>query len=69
MGSGWTQDLERGAEVAARLEVGTGGVDKSVGSNPAVPFGGTKWSGSGYTNGRWGLETYAMVQVIELDRT
>jgi acyl-CoA reductase-like NAD-dependent aldehyde dehydrogenase len=36
MGSVWTQDLERGAEVAARLEVGTVGVNKH-GSSWATP--------------------------------
>lgn len=69
MGSVWTQDLERGAEVAARLEVGKASVNKHGGIDPAVPFGGMKWSGIGYQFGRWGLETYAALQVIELDRT
>ena len=69
MGSVWTRDLERGAEVAARLEVGTVGVNKHGGVNPAVPFGGMKWSGIGTMNGRWGLETYASLQVVELVRT
>jgi acyl-CoA reductase-like NAD-dependent aldehyde dehydrogenase len=69
MGSVWTQDLERGAEVAARLEVGTAKVNKHGGIDPTVPFGGAKWSGVGYINGRWGLESYASLQVIELDRT
>ncbi|MFO7543990.1 MAG: aldehyde dehydrogenase family protein [Trueperaceae bacterium] len=69
MGSVWTQDLERGAEVAARLEVGKAGVNKHGGIDPMVPFGGAKWSGVGYQFGRWGLETYASLQVVELDRT
>jgi len=69
MASVWTQDLERGAEVAARLEVGKAGVNKHGGIEPAVPFGGAKWSGIGYQFGRWGLETYAALQVIEVDRT
>ncbi len=30
---------------------------------------GMKWSGIGYRFGRWGLETYAALQVIELNRT
>jgi acyl-CoA reductase-like NAD-dependent aldehyde dehydrogenase len=69
MGSVWTQDLDRGAEVAGRLEVGTAMVNKHGGIDPAVPFGGTKWSGIGYQFGHWGLETYAALQVIELNRT
>jgi acyl-CoA reductase-like NAD-dependent aldehyde dehydrogenase len=52
-----------------RLEVGKAGVNKHGGIDPMVPFGGAKWSGIGYQFGRWGLETYAALQVIELDRT
>ncbi len=69
MGSVWTQDLDRGAEVAARLEVGTARVNRHGGVDPRVPFGGAKWSGIGYQFGRWGLETYSELQVIELNRT
>jgi acyl-CoA reductase-like NAD-dependent aldehyde dehydrogenase len=68
-GSVWTTDLERGAEIAARLEVGTAGVNQHGLFDPAVPFGGAKWSGIGYQHGRWGLETYAALQVINLNRT
>lgn len=69
MGSVWTQDLDRGAEVAARLEVGTVGVNTHGGIDPGVPFGGAKWSGIGSINGRRGLESYAALQVINLNRT
>jgi len=37
--------------------------------DPAVPFGGSKWSGIGYQNGSWGLEAYSELQVIEVART
>lgn len=36
---------------------------------PTMPFGGTRWSGIGYQIGRWGLETYAALQVVELNRS
>lgn len=68
MGSVWTQDLVRGAEVAARLEVGKAGVNDHGAVDPAAPFGGLKWSGIGYQGGRWGLESYSALQVIDVRR-
>ena len=44
-GSVWTQDLQRGAEIAARLEVGTAWVNQHRTTSAFVPFGGAKESG------------------------
>ena len=44
-GSVWTKDLERGAEIAARLEVGTAWVNQHRTTSAFVPFGGAKESG------------------------
>ena len=64
----WTNDLKKGAEVAARLECGTAWVNKNFSVSPSVPFGGSKWSGIGYQNGTWGLEAYSELQVIEVSK-
>ncbi len=65
----WTKDLDKGADIAAQLESGTASVNKHGGVDPAVPIGGSKWSGIGYQNGTWGLEAYSELQVIELNKT
>lgn len=67
-GSVWTRDAARGAEVAARLECGTGWVNHHGGISPTVPFGGWKWSGIGYENGRQGLEAFTELQVLHVAR-
>ena len=63
-GSVWTTDLERGVDLARRLECGTGWVNQHLNLVPNAPFGGCKWSGIGYENGRWGLAAFTEFQVI-----
>eukprot|EP00298_Acanthocystis_sp_HF-20_P016917 c21624_g4_i2.p1 GENE.c21624_g4_i2~~c21624_g4_i2.p1 ORF type:complete len:484 (+),score=235.08 c21624_g4_i2:39-1454(+) len=45
-GSVWTSDLEKGAELATKLDCGTAWVNTHLEIGTA-PFGGTKWSGIG----------------------
>jgi len=68
-GSVWTRNLERGAELASRLECGTGWVNQHLNLTPFAPFGGCKWSGIGYENGRWGLNSFTELQVINVAKT
>ncbi len=63
-GSIWTSDLERGMDLAKQLECGTGWVNQHLNLVPNAPFGGSKWSGIGYENGRWGLAAFTELQVI-----
>ncbi len=63
-GSVWSADTERALELAARLECGTGWVNQHGGLSPDAPFGGRKWSGIGYENGRWGLEGFSEIQTL-----
>jgi acyl-CoA reductase-like NAD-dependent aldehyde dehydrogenase len=65
-GSIWTRDIERGAELARQLESGTGWVNQHMNLLPNAPFGGSKWSGIGYENGRWGLASFTEHQVINI---
>ena len=55
-GSVWTKDLQRGAEIAARLEVGTAWVNQHRTTSAFVPFGGAKESGLGRQYSALGLE-------------
>jgi acyl-CoA reductase-like NAD-dependent aldehyde dehydrogenase len=67
-GSIWTSDLDRGRELAGRLESGTGWVNQHVNLSPTVPFGGSKWSGIGYENGPWGLAAFTELQVVSTSK-
>ncbi len=62
-GSVWSGDVERGAEVASKLECGTAWVNTHLQLGPAQPFGGFKWSGVGVENGPWGLAAFTEIQV------
>ena len=62
----WTNDIERGAELAAHLECGTAWVNQHAGFRPNIPFGGAKMSGNGLQNGAWGLDELCQLQVISI---
>lgn len=57
-GSVWTDDIERGLDVAARIRTGTFGVNQGYTMDPFAPFGGVKGSGYGRELGREGLDSY-----------
>jgi acyl-CoA reductase-like NAD-dependent aldehyde dehydrogenase len=67
-GSVWTTNLERGAAIAARLEVGTAWVNQHVTPEPSIPFGGAKESGFGREYSALGLKSYMEAQVISISR-
>jgi len=68
-GSVWTADLKRGAEIAAKLEVGTAWVNQHRATLPTVPFGGAKQSGMGRQYSIIGLQGYMEAQVISVLKT
>jgi len=68
-GSVWSGDVERGAKVVRELESGTGWVNQHMDITPFAPFGGVKWSGIGYENGRWGYEAFTELQVVNTKKT
>jgi acyl-CoA reductase-like NAD-dependent aldehyde dehydrogenase len=68
-GSVWTADLKRGADIAARLEVGTAWVNQHRATLPSVPFGGAKQSGMGRQYSLIGLKGYMEPQVISVLKT
>jgi acyl-CoA reductase-like NAD-dependent aldehyde dehydrogenase len=65
-GSVWTKDLERGAEIAARLEVGTAWVNQHRTTSAFVPFGGAKESGLGRQYSVLGLKSYMEPEVVSI---
>jgi acyl-CoA reductase-like NAD-dependent aldehyde dehydrogenase len=64
----WTSNPERGAAVVSELECGTGWVNQHPDFGPHVPFGGAKWSGIGYENGRRGYEEFTRAQVLSVKK-
>jgi acyl-CoA reductase-like NAD-dependent aldehyde dehydrogenase len=67
-GSVWTKDLKRGAEIAARLEVGTAWVNQHRATSAFVPFGGAKESGLGRQYSALGLKSYMEPEVVSVAR-
>jgi acyl-CoA reductase-like NAD-dependent aldehyde dehydrogenase len=65
-GSVWTRDVRRGAEIAARLEVGTAWVNQHRATSAFVPFGGAKESGLGRQYSVLGLKSYMEPEVISI---
>ncbi|MBZ0276981.1 MAG: aldehyde dehydrogenase family protein [Anaerolineae bacterium] len=64
-GSIWTKDLERGYELASRLECGTSWINHHMGATPMIqPQSGAKWSGIGNELGEIGLTAYTRVHVV-----
>ena len=63
-GSIWTQDIERGEQVARQIETGTVYVNGMVKSDPRLPFGGVKNSGIGRELGRHGMLEFANAKTI-----
>jgi acyl-CoA reductase-like NAD-dependent aldehyde dehydrogenase len=67
-GSVWTKDTKRGAEIAARLEVGTAWVNQHRATSAFVPFGGAKESGIGRQYSVLGLKSYMEPEVISVSQ-
>jgi acyl-CoA reductase-like NAD-dependent aldehyde dehydrogenase len=62
----WTEDFERGAELASELDCGTAWVNQHLALSPLAPFGGSKWSGIGYENGQWGIDGFTQLQAVNI---
>jgi acyl-CoA reductase-like NAD-dependent aldehyde dehydrogenase len=60
----WTGNPERGESVVQEIESGTGWVNHHLDLTPATPFGGCKWSGIGYENGKWGYQEFTEIQTV-----
>jgi acyl-CoA reductase-like NAD-dependent aldehyde dehydrogenase len=65
-GAVWTEDIEHGLDIAARVRTGTFGVNQGYSMDPAAPFGGVKASGYGRELGAEGIESYLDVKSISV---
>jgi len=65
-GTVWTNDLDRGKEVASQILSGTIWVNKHLDLPFDVPFGGAKQSGLGVEYGQEGLEEFTQQKTINM---
>jgi acyl-CoA reductase-like NAD-dependent aldehyde dehydrogenase len=65
----WSNDHDRAAAVAERLEAGTTWINTHARLSPTQPFVGTKWSGLGAGNGRYAVETFSNMHTLYWART
>lgn len=63
-GSVWSDDVDRAAAVAARLDTGTVWINSHLAAGPHLPFAGHRHSGLGVENGELGLHEYTTTRVI-----
>jgi len=60
----WTTDVERGAELAGRVEAGVVFINGMVASDVRLPFGGVKKSGYGRELSEYGIKEFTNIQTI-----
>jgi acyl-CoA reductase-like NAD-dependent aldehyde dehydrogenase len=68
-GSVWSNNPERAAALASRLEVGTAWVNHHRATSATVPFGGAKESGIGRVYSEMGLKAYLEPRVVSVLKT
>jgi succinate-semialdehyde dehydrogenase / glutarate-semialdehyde dehydrogenase len=64
----WTSDLERGEELALRLDAGHTAVNWMTTSDPRLPFGGVKDSGYGRELSSHGIHEFVNVHTVVVER-
>jgi len=63
-GSVWTKDIEKGKEIAKKIESGTVFVNSITKSDPRMPFGGIKQSGLGRELSKYGMKEFVRYEGI-----
>jgi succinate-semialdehyde dehydrogenase/glutarate-semialdehyde dehydrogenase len=67
-GSVFTRDIERGMQVARRVDSGMVFINSAAVSSPELPFGGVKHSGYGRELGRMGIQEFVNKKLIRSGR-
>jgi succinate-semialdehyde dehydrogenase/glutarate-semialdehyde dehydrogenase len=60
----WTSDLDRGQDIAARLDAGHTAINGITASDPRLPFGGVKDSGYGRELSHHGLHEFVNIHTV-----
>jgi succinate-semialdehyde dehydrogenase / glutarate-semialdehyde dehydrogenase len=66
-GTVWSKNIERAERVARRINAGFVGVNKTVKSDPRLPFGGTKKSGLGRELSHYGIKEFTNIKTIIIE--
>ena len=69
-GSVYTQDVERGIEVAKRIDTGMVFINHPTWTKPDLPFGGVKISGYGHELAHLGIQEFVnkkLINVVPID--
>jgi len=69
-GSVWTNDIDKGIDIAGRIHTGSVSVNDMAMTYgiPEAPFGGRRESGVGQANGKVGVRSFTHAQPIVIDR-
>ncbi len=66
-GSLWTNDLDRGEALAARIESGAIFINDMTKSDPRLPFGGIKLSGYGRELSHYGIKEFVNIKTVAVN--
>jgi acyl-CoA reductase-like NAD-dependent aldehyde dehydrogenase len=64
----WSDDLDKAASIAQRIEAGSVAINHSLQNAPHIPFAGAKQSGFGVEHGKLGLMEYTYPKAIYLPK-
>jgi acyl-CoA reductase-like NAD-dependent aldehyde dehydrogenase len=63
----WSKDIEKAKKITRKLEAGSVGINKTVGSNSEIPWGGVKQSGLGRMLSKYGVREFTNIKNVSRD--